>query len=99
MTEAEWLASADTLKLRRFLARPLSYRKCLLAVCAYGRRIEKHVPYPQLAELLRTCEAGADAIPMATIALDEVSRHRDEMIPSPQATPRVTLASPGLRRT
>ena len=60
MTESEWLLSRDAQKLTKFLPQPLSRRKCLLAVCGYGRRIETHIPYPSIVSQLAITEEAAD---------------------------------------
>ena len=78
MTEQEWLTSANTTKLKKFLGRPLSRRKCLLAVCGYGRHIEQHIPAAEVIDYLVRCETGADADPIFSLPFEEVVDQRYE---------------------
>jgi len=81
MTEADWLSSPDTSKLKRHLGHPLSRRKCLLAVCAYGLRVAQHVSIPGLVDHLREWEAKADIVPLSPFTMDEVERQSNAMAP------------------
>ena len=62
MTEAEWLTSGDASALLRSLPQPISRRRCLLAVCGYGRQIERLVPHASVVLHLAECERGADGL-------------------------------------
>jgi hypothetical protein len=78
MTEAEWLTSANVHKLKKFLPHPLSRCKCILTVCGYSYHTRKHIPAPEIVDLLSRCETGADDDPPIAVPFQQLITVYDE---------------------
>jgi hypothetical protein len=46
--------------MTKFLAQPLQQRRCILAFCGYGRRVQTLIPFDEVIEYLSEAEGAAD---------------------------------------
>src|SRR5262249_13396017 len=69
-------------------SQPVSRRRCLLAVCGYGRRIEQYIPHASVVSHIAECERGADGLVTVDNSNEGMHSRSHSLAPSfPQNSP------------